>query len=130
MRELAHPSLLIALTTVFVHPKFVDSLRYLGLIVVLGIFDNEVRDGSCRHRLRARLAPRHRHLHRHRRDVSPQGLALCTERIFQTSNGATRLFVMPYSEQVGSGGAVRAPSPRRSRTLPPHGLVPPPVRPC
>jgi hypothetical protein len=43
-----------------------DPLRYLGHVVVLGIFDS-------------------------------QSYALCGERIFQMSDGAARIFVMPYS---------------------------------
>lgn len=43
-----------------------DPLRYLGYVVVLGIFDSQTH-------------------------------ALCRDRIFQMSDGATRIFVMPYS---------------------------------
>jgi salicylate hydroxylase len=43
-----------------------DPLRYLGYVVVLGIFDS-------------------------------QPYPLCRDRIFQMSDGATRIFVMPYS---------------------------------
>lgn len=48
-----------------------DAMRFLDLVVILGIFDTTV-DGKT--------------------------LDLCIERVFQTSDGNTRMFVMPFSD--------------------------------